>query len=63
MAGQTLTEICSEVSIDNFPVTSEYVEEVALDPLPINETWVATHAIHLAVLCTDRKMYQVGMLW
>ena len=42
-AGKLLAEIWSELVLDKFPVASEYVEGLALDPVPINETWVATH--------------------
>ena len=42
-AGKLLAEIWSELVLDKFPVVSEYVEGLALDPVPINETWVATH--------------------
>ena len=41
-AGKLLAEIWSELVLDKFPVVSEYVEGLALDLVPINETWVAT---------------------
>ena len=37
-AGKLLAEIWSELVLDKFPVVSEYVEGLALDPVPINET-------------------------
>ena len=42
-AGKLLAEIWRELVLDKFPVVSEYVKALALDLVPINETWVATH--------------------
>ena len=42
-AGKLFTKIQSELVLDKLPVVSEYIEGLALDLAPINETWVATH--------------------
>ena len=42
-AGKLLAEIWSELVLDKLPTVSKYVKGLALDPVPINETWGATH--------------------
>ena len=41
--GKLLAEIWKELVLDKFLAVSKYVKDLALDPVPINETWVATH--------------------
>ena len=43
VAGEILAQIWSEISLDSFPIVSEYLESETLEAMPIDEKWVAVH--------------------